>query len=205
MPMDKTVFCLLAGALVGIGCKYSVCFLARRLLKNRGLDYVESQTMRLWLTVIMAAFGAAIGIFVPLSAETVFLFLLLVILGTLSVTDILHRRIPNDMLVALLAVTLALGIPGLFGVSGFHPFTVKGALIGLAAMFIVFTLPGLLKKNVGAGDIKLAACIGFSLGLSRSLLCVVVMGVLVLAFSLLQNRMPVLKFAKEMIPMGPFI
>lgn len=205
MLIPVIIIKVLAGGLIGFGCKYAVCRLADILLERRGFKFAEIPIQQTFLTVILAFIGAAIAAFVPLSAETAFLYLFLIILGTLSITDIQYRKIPNDMLIAILAVTLAFGIPTLFGAKGFHPFSIKGALIGMAALLVLFILPGLFKKNVGAGDIKLAACIGFSLGLSNSLVCVVLMGVLVLIYTLLQRRIPALQFVKSMIPMGPFI
>ena len=79
------------------------------------------------------------------------------------------------------------------------------ALLGMLACFLVFSFPGILGKNVGAGDVKLAAAMGFLLGTYSSLLGIVIMGVMILGFSFMQNKMPVLQFVKTNIPMGPFI
>ena len=52
---------------------------------------------------------------------------------------------------------------------------------------------------------KLAAAMGFLLGFGNALLAIVVMGVLMLGYSMAQRKMPLLTFLKTDIPMGPFI
>ena len=66
-------------------------------------------------------------------------------------------------------------------------------------------LPALMSRQVGAGDIKLAAAIGLCLGLNDSLLCIVLMGVIVIVYVLAQQSMPLLNMIREMIPLGPFL
>ena len=66
-------------------------------------------------------------------------------------------------------------------------------------------IPAFLSKQVGAGDIKLAATVGFVLGLMGCMVTIVLMGILVIIYVILQKQMPILVIVKTMIPMGPFL
>ena len=63
----------------------------------------------------------------------------------------------------------------------------------------------MLSKSVGAGDIKLAAAVGFCLGIMNLLVAIVIMGICVLVYTLVQNKLAISAMLQSMIPMGPFI
>lgn len=88
----------------------------------------------------------------------------------LSAVDILIRRIPNELLLALLSVFVIGGIAG--GTLQFKS-NLLGALIAAAA----FTLPSKMGVNIGWGDVKYAAVIGFGLGLIGFLQVTAVMAI----------------------------
>ncbi|QHS11344.1 A24 family peptidase [Sinimarinibacterium sp. NLF-5-8] len=78
----------------------------------------------------------------------------------LAIDDVLHRRVLN---VLLLPVALgALGARFLGGWAGCE-LTLMSGLIGAAAGFALW-LPGYAMRQVGAGDVKLAATFGLVLG-----------------------------------------
>lgn len=52
---------------------------------------------------------------------------------------------------------------------------------------------------------KLAGAMGFCAGLMGSLYAVVIMGMLILAFTLVERRTPFVLAVKSFVPMGPFI
>ena len=93
----------------------------------------------------------------------------------------------------------------LLHIPGAPTFRVLSSLIGMVFCLLVFSAPGLMGKRVGAGDIKLAAAMGFLLELQTTLIAIVVMGVLMLGYSVFQRKMPLLVFLKTDIPMGPFL
>ena len=193
------------GAVLGLLMKPLSCAAAVKLLKARGKAYTESKTESFFLAAVLAVYGGVTAYMVPLSAETVYLFLMAFIAATIAITDIHHRIIPNELVISIIVLTLIFGIPAELGVKGFPEFNVFMSLIGLAACFFIFMLPAFLHKNVGAGDVKLAAAMGFALGLSNSLLAIVLMGSLILASCFLQRSMPAMEYLKKQIPMGPFL
>ena len=63
----------------------------------------------------------------------------------------------------------------------------------------------LMEDVPGTGKTSLARSLSASLGLTGSLYAIVGMGALVLAYLLLQVRVPMLERLKAVIPMGPFL
>ncbi|MEZ4627541.1 MAG: prepilin peptidase [Eubacteriales bacterium] len=60
---------------------------------------------------------------------------------------------------------------------------------GLVVCFVIFFLPSLFGKQVGAGDVKLAAAMGFALP-DWQLVRDQCMGALVLLYTMLDTRLP---------------
>ncbi len=193
------------GAALGAALKPVCDALVRFLLKKREKTLTETKKERCLLFGATALCGALIAASVPPSAETVFFFLLLILCEAIAVIDAHTRLIPNDLILAVFALAALFGIPGLFGLNGWPAWQPVSALIGMGVCFLIFLLPALFSGQVGAGDIKLAAAMGFCMGLRNSLLAIVAMGLFVIAYTLLQSRMPVLKFLTGKIPMGPFL
>ena len=122
-----------------------------------------------------------------------------------SVCDWIYRIIPNDTVMAIFAVKLLLTAAALLHLPGAPDAGLLSALGGMVFCFAVFSAPALLGRRVGAGDVKLASALGFLLGFGNSLAAIVIMGVLILGYSMAQRRMPLLVFLKTDIPMGPFL
>lgn len=196
---------ILSGAAAGLFCSSVSFFLADRLLRRRGRELQARKSEIRLFPLCLALCGSAVVLICGFSVKSLYYFIMLLIGGTVSITDMHFRIIPNDMLIALFVTALAFGIPRLFGFESFPEFSLKSSLLGLAVCFAIFMLPAALSKKVGAGDVKLAAVMGFALGLHNSLFAIVIMGVFVLAFTLLQRRTPGAGIFRTMIPMGPFI
>ena len=122
-----------------------------------------------------------------------------------AISDGLCRIIPNPTILAVFAVKLLLIAAALLHIPGAPPIEILSSLGGMVSCFLLFSAPGLMGKQVGAGDIKLAAAMGFLLGFGGALVAVAVMGILVLGYSVVQQKMPLFVFLKSSIPMGPFI
>lgn len=190
---------ILLGAVLGAALSVPVWLVSALLLRRRNIDSQLEPKYRLLLAVAMALFGGVIGWRVGLSFGGLYRLLLLAVSACVFVIDAKHRVIPNELVLAILVLA------AVFGFSGTFSFQIWSSLLGLAACFVLFFVPSLFGKNVGAGDVKLAAAMGFALGLTGSLYAIVGMGVLVLAYLLLQVRVPMLERLKAVIPMGPFL
>lgn len=199
------IFKVIAGTAAGLIAQPAAKAFAARLLKARGKELNMKRTENLLLLLISAACGGAAAAFSGYSAESLYLLALLILCQTVAITDIQERIIPNETVLGIMVLTLIFGIPSMLGAEGFPEFNIVQSLIGLAVCFVIFTLPALFKKNVGAGDVKLAAAMGFALGLSNSLFAIVIMGGLIIGSMFMQRRMPALEYLKRMVPMGPFL
>ena len=190
---------VLCGAVLGAALAVPVRLICAFLLKQRGLAPEMEQKHFIILLLSLLLMGGVIGWRAGFSFHALYLLLILVVAACTFYIDAKHRVIPNDLVLAILILS------AVFGFSGAIPFQIWSSLLGFAACFVIFFLPGLFGKNVGAGDVKLAAAMGFALGLTGSLYAVACMGLLVLAYVLLDNHAPLLQRLKEMIPMGPFL
>ncbi len=116
----------------------------------------------------------------------------------LSVVDICTRKIPNQVLLLLIA-----GAIGLLIVKGDWT-SVSSHLLGAVLGVTVFLAPSLLVKQAGMGDIKLAGVTGFYLGVRYTMVALVIMSVLflIVAGFLIATRRGTLKSA---VAFGPYI
>ena len=195
----------IAGLAAGVaGGAIAVAF-ARALLAQRELTFYLKKSQIALFVVCCAAFGCVIALRTDTWLQVAYSCLMMIGAGTLVITDILHRRIPNEIVLALIVIKLAFGIPALLGVEGLPAFNIADSCIGLLVCLIIFSLPAAMKKSVGAGDVKLAAAVGFCLGLQGSLFAVALMGAFVLAYVCFQRQLPIMQMIKEMVPMGPFL
>jgi prepilin signal peptidase PulO-like enzyme (type II secretory pathway) len=200
---------MLVRVLVGFALGFILSFLAveieKVLLKRRELEFTRVKYEKWIIPIMMGVFGSLIMWRASYSINAIYLFLLLIIGQVIILSDIHHRVIPNDTLLAILVLKLAFGIPNLLGVKGFPEFNVLQSILGLIVAFLIFAFPALIGKNIGIGDIKLAGCMGFCLGLMGSMCAIVLMGLFVVAYTFLQRKEPVLIMFKTLLPMGPFM
>lgn len=196
---------IIAGALIGTVLKIPCDYIERILLSRRNIVYSHSKIEDIIFHLIMATTGAVIVWKQDFSFVAIYSFLILMICEMIAVIDLHHRIIPNDLMLSMIIVKIIFGIPSIWGAEGFPEFSILYSIVGLVVGFAIFAFPAVLSKNVGAGDIKLAASVGFCLGIMGLLYAVVLMGILVLAYMILQSNMTIKMMIHEMIPMGPFI
>ena len=201
----QPVIWTLSGAALGAGCGCGALYWSRRLLQNRGRTEHVPRSAQCILVIAAAVCGGAIGFYTRDWLPLVSALAMLTVGITVSVSDWLCRIIPNPTVLTLFALKLVLIAGALLKIPGVPSFSLLSSLGGMAFCFLVFSAPGLTGKRVGAGDIKIAAAIGFLLGFNNALLAVAFMGLLVFGYSMLQRKMPLLTFLKTNIPMGPFI
>ena len=197
--MDQLWRHILVGAAAGAAAAVAARLLCALLLGQRGLRAGMPRAHFWMLLISLAAAGAVIGFRAGMTLRGLYLMLLLCVSAAAFYVDARHRIIPNELVLAIIA--LAAG----FGLIGAIPFRIVSSLLGLAACFVIFFIPGMLGKRIGAGDVKLAAAMGFALGLTGSMYAVVGMGALVLCYILLSGRMRFSELLGQTIPMGPFL
>ena len=201
----QTVVWILSGAALGAGCGYGALLWARRMLRARSREEWLSVPLQTGLFLAVVLCGGFLGGCTDLVVPLLVALALLAIGMAVAVCDGLCRLIPNPTVLAVFAVKLFLMAAALLHIPGVPPVGFLSSLGGMAVGFLIFSLPGLMGRQVGAGDIKLAAAMGFLLGVGGALVAVAFMGVLMLGYSMVQRKMPLLQFLKTDIPMGPFI
>lgn len=197
--MDQLWRHILIGAAAGAAAAAAARLLCSLLLGRRGLRAGMPNAHFFMLLGSLAAIGAVIGWRAGMTLRGLYLLLLLCVCAAVFYIDARHRIIPNELVLAILA--LAAG----FGLAGAIPFRLGSSLLGLAACFVIFFIPGMLGKRIGAGDVKLAAAMGFALGLVGSMYAVAGMGALVLCYILLPGQPRFSERLGQTIPMGPFL
>jgi leader peptidase (prepilin peptidase)/N-methyltransferase len=203
--MISLIIRILIGVAAGVACKFIGDLIEKQLLKNRELEFRRVKHENVLFIIGSALTGGLITWRISSVVEMCYIFLLLVTVVVIVEMDIHHRVIPNDILLVVLVLKLAFGIPYLFGMKAFPEFHVASSIFGLMVSFAIFIAPALLAKQVGMGDVKLAAVMGFVLGFFGCMTAIIVMGFLVAGYTVLQRDMPVLTMVKTMIPMGPFL
>ena len=197
--MEQFLLPISVGAVLGAALAIPAKLLCALLLKMRDKP-PEMERKHFWLLFAgMAVLGSVIGWRAGFTFRGLYLMLMLVVAACAFYIDAKERIIPNELVLAILALA------AVFGLTGAVSFQIVQSLLGLAACFIIFFVPSLFGKKVGAGDVKLAAAMGFALGLVGSLYAIACMGVLVLGYALLDSRLPLSQRLKAMIPMGPFL
>ncbi len=193
------------GLVIGFGCGFLSRFWILKLYEKRDLTYELNKKTEILFFAAMSIVGAVIGAFTSGPMDMISAYLLLTIAGTVTVTDWTYRVIPNPTVLAVIGLRILLWIGSLFGATTLFTPGILQSLLGFAICFILFSISGLFGKKVGAGDVKLAAAMGFLLGAYGSLVAVVFMGMLILCYCVMQQKMSFMTLLRTNVPMGPFI
>lgn len=190
--------------LLGMAIGYLSLLLSKKLIANRvGYDFeshlITSRfSVLLWSTVYGAAF---ILINLHFNQDVVRIMegiLIFSILASISAVDLLIRKIPNSMLLALLVLQSSFLIYN-ESWSEFQP-----SLYALVIGFIVFFVPTFFGISIGGGDIKLAAVIAYCVGVQGFLIvmiCMVATLLLYISYLFATKRGNL----KTMSALGPFL
>lgn len=197
--MLEQVWMILLGALAGALLIIPVRLLCSLLLKRRKQETAMTRQQTILLASCLAVSGGVIVWRAGVSFLTLYLFLLLLDAACVAYIDASVRLIPNELVLAVIALA------ALFGILGVTRFQIWSSLLGLVVSFVVFFLPSVLKQKIGAGDVKFAAAMGFALGLTNSLYAIACMGALVLVYLAAERMLSLPTTLKTMIPMGPFL
>ncbi len=163
-------------------------FLARLLMKNRGETPAGKLLTGTLSNIIWVLAGLLMGCGIALLKtdwpRTIEIFLLVFILLSLSLVDAKIRKIPNSLLMALIALRLGVLIYGT--ITGELPGNEwLNSLIGAVIGWLIFTIPGMIGLTVGWGDVKFAAVSGFYLKIIGLVQAMLVMSLIILIYGLI--------------------
>lgn len=158
----------------------------------------DSKLSILLVMVLNGAGWLCAALIAGISLQTIQIMLTISVTLVISIIDIKIRIIPNEMVLFLFASSL------IFLLAGAARQSILLNLLGLAIGLVLFGIPLLLSRNIGAGDVKYIAAMGFCLGYPDVVKAVMIFGgiLLIWLISLLATKRGGLrtKFA-----MGPFI
>ncbi len=173
---------LILSILLGGAMGLCVLCVTRLLINNRVSQPVESPLLnRRWTSLLWVAIGAlGCGLIAFLIKDIVsgieYMGIFLVLMS-LVVTDLLIRKIPNELLLMLLTIKLGASIAS-GSMASLFP-----AIVGFVTGLALFLLPSFLKLGIGWGDVKLAAVAGFCLGFAGILEAIAVMAIILALYS----------------------
>lgn len=178
--MEVVVYALTAGAILGLFCYELTCKLIQaRVYGPVENPFISGKRITLyWMVVFSVSFALVSTIMmsdIVLSIECMILFS---IFFSLSVTDIVINKIPNELLLFLIInkiifVIIKSDFSGLFN-----------NIVGMVAGLLLFLIPVLFGANIGMGDVKFAAVIGLYLGFSGLLQTVIFMAMGLVAYTI---------------------
>lgn len=179
-------------------------FLSRWMIRKRSdkVSFAGNKLLgRSWGWLVWGAAGALASGLAAWSSgipRAIELAVVLMILACLSTVDGLIRKIPNELLAALLVFRSVLIIVDGDGGS------FKTALIGFAAGFMLFQVPAMLGISIGWGDVKYAGAAGFYLGLAGLFQAILIMAI---GMGLYGIYLKITKKGnlKTRVPMGPYL
>lgn len=197
-------------AVVGLLSGLCFYFLAKYQIKARSLYDTENRGQRInkpgcmlaWM-IIPAILFEFVGIMDMDYWQTVRYMLIILMAMNVAGIDMLIRRIPNALLLGMLILHIVnLGFTAI-ATADFVD-NLLSSLVGLVVAYFVFVVPGFFKLQIGAGDIKYSAIIGFMFGLTGYVETMAVMGVTMFLYYLFLKltRRGNLKTAA---PMAPFL
>ncbi len=193
-------------ALIGALMALPTRALAKKLVRDRQGEPCESRMLsgtysaEVWVFVcalgwaLIAAANQAAGMVRLIQFVCVFEIML-----CLSAVDLVTRRIPNELLAALLLVFIIGEVAG-----GSAAQELTGKLLGAFIAAAVFVLPSKMGMHIGWGDIKYATVIGLGLGLAGFLQVTAVMALALGAYAVylyLSRRGTIKSFAA----VGPYL
>ena len=126
------------------------------------------------------------------------------ILLNLAIVDYLIRKIPNELLLALLVTKVVFIVISLITKEGNFVDTLFNSALGLVIAATVFSIPSFLHISMGAGDVKFAGVIGFCFGFSMFFVSMILMAV-ILSFYFIYLLITHKGNLKTAIAMGPYL
>jgi prepilin signal peptidase PulO-like enzyme (type II secretory pathway) len=168
---------VLLGGLLGTCMLYLTRYFILKRTSEKAMGLLVDKS---WSWILWALIGA-VGCFiiVIISDDTLSTYEYMAIyfvLISLSVVDGTIRKIPNELLLALIILKLIfVGITGEWA-------TLLYALAGFAVGWVLFVVPSVLGLSIGWGDVKLAAVTGFYLGIIGLIQAMVIMGIILAVY-----------------------
>jgi leader peptidase (prepilin peptidase)/N-methyltransferase len=204
MNIFKLIIFGLAGLIIG----YKIPKISTEIIeykKRKTNNNIESANYNSRIfTYCLCIFNTAAWILGSIYVDNAFIALLICIQITLGIIvafiDIKIRIIPNE----LVLVMFVLGI--IFQTVNYGLQGILGSIVCMIVIMVIFTaVAGFMGfGKVGAGDVKLAGAIGFSLGYPLVVVATLFMAIVLLAYILIGLALKKIALI-TMLPLAPFL
>lgn len=181
----------------------SISQIKRRTDESAKIEAVKNTAVIItWVLISGILFAAAFAIYKDTAARLEAIAYISIAIS-IGVVDLDIKKIPNSSVLSLMIIrtaaivyAIATGVP--------VKETLIPSLIGLAAGFILYQLPMLIRIPIGTGDVKYSAAIGYCLGAFGYLQAALIMavGLVIYLIYLVATKKGSLKTA---VPMGPYL
>ncbi|MEL7649838.1 MAG: prepilin peptidase [Sedimentibacter sp.] len=193
--------------IIGLAVGLGIQNISYKLIKFKRGKFEVSENVFLhsmMLRILLGAFNGAAWAITGLFTDN---FLLQILICTqitvgliVSYIDISIRIIPNE--IVLIIITMGM----IFQTSTYGLYGILGSIMSMVFIMIVFTALAMFMGmgKVGAGDVKLAGAIGFTLGYPLVITAIWTMAISLIIFILIGFLLKKIKLS-TMLPLGPFL
>lgn len=200
--LELLLFAIVGGALGLLCMKLTERLIEVRVAPGMNVFNVSNRVSPFLWAFCMAALFCLICLAVPSYISKIEYALVICAVACIAVVDISIKRIPNELLLTILAVKVVSVIAHCI-INGFHWTMIVSPFIGMAIGLAAFLIPSLFHLYIGNGDIKYGAVVGFYFGFYGFLQSMIVMGLVILVYYLVL-RITKKGGLKTHVPMGPF-
>jgi leader peptidase (prepilin peptidase)/N-methyltransferase len=204
MNILKLIIFGLVGLIIGYKIpKISIKIIEYKKRKTNKNIEVANYNSRIF-TYCLCIFNAAAWILGPIYIDNAFMALVICIQITLGIIvafiDIKIRIIPNELVLTMFVMGIIFQTIN-YGLQG-----IAGSIVCMIFIMLVFTaVAGFMGfGKVGAGDVKLAGAIGFSLGYPLVVIAMISMAIVLLAYILIGLALKKIELT-TMLPLAPFL
>lgn len=205
----KALILLITGLLVGFGFyKLALrqikvrCEKLPYLAEDYSPDLLKPRAVIICWEIAFALLFALCAFVAGNPLQIIYYLICISCIINISMVDLSIRRIPNELLLALLVSRLAYILLN-WAVYHVNP---KEELIlsaiGIVCGFVLYTIPARFGTAIGSGDIKLSAVIGFLLGVVGYIQAMLIMAAIMLIY-LIYLLATKKGNGKSYAPMGP--
>ncbi|MEA4831299.1 MAG: prepilin peptidase [Oscillospiraceae bacterium] len=198
---------LIISATAGIPLGISANYLTRILVKKRSCDsysvwYINKSCSTVLWALCFSAYYALAALLLENINQLIPVAILFFACSCISAVDALIRKIPNSMLLIILANTV------LYVILNYATEDIWNMFLSMLIGVLVFSIPSYFGKYIGWGDVKYAAVLALYLSLLGFCVSIIIMGASTAVYALLLKAKSKNNFKetlKTSVPMGPFI
>lgn len=203
------IVAIAVGLLTGVGAYFTAkaqiksrCEAHPELAEQYFPNAINKKIVLLAMTLLVVVVNVLAVVLNLKIHNLVYIFVIAPVLVDIMAVDLFIRRIPNQCLLILLVAKGFQIVADIVWFDGNVKVILFNSLIGLVLGFVVFLIPSFIGMYMGAGDTKLSAVVGFSVGIAGYLEAMLVSGV-IMTVVLIVLKITKKGDRKTKSPMGP--